>query len=143
MDLSGRTGGEGSVFAASRPIEGTEKDIKQRGHRHAEERAENTAQLGADQQRRHGDQRVDACDGARHPWADDVRLDRMPADRHQQGKQADERPFEDEGNDDGQAHPDWCADQRQELEEEGQNAEDDRVRDSDQGHGDASVGAHK
>src|ERR1700682_3651464 len=85
---------------------------------------------------------MDARGGASHARPKDVSLDGVAADRHHESQQADERPFEDESDHDRQPHPDRCADQRQELEEESQNSEDDRVGDSDDRHGDAGIGPH-
>ncbi len=85
MHLPGGAGREGSLLASSGPVEGTQEDIQQPGDRHPEERAENAPQLGADQERRHGHQWMNAGGGTHHPRSEDVGLDGVSTDGNDQG----------------------------------------------------------
>src|ERR1700730_799359 len=142
MHLPGRAGGERSLHAALRPVDGTQEDVEEAGDRDAEERAEDAAQFRADQQRRHGNQRMDAGGGTHDARPKDVGLDRVAVDRHDQGEQADHRPLEDEGNEHGQAHANRGAEQGQKLEEKRQDPKHHGVGNTDDRHREARVGAH-
>ena len=85
---------------------------------------------------------MNARGGAGDAWPEDVRLDRVAAERDNQGQERNQRPLEDEGDHHRKTHPDRRADQRKELEEEGQDSEHDRVRDTDQCHRDPGVCPH-